>query len=238
MILYKKSALFALAAAVLFSSPSADGAIAITIVSDRLGNANGDPLVAGTLIQLVNLGGDGEFDPIDLADGNTTSLGQWVSGDDSLINLSFLVDGVAGDFATAAAFDLRHSSNNETNTGFLSRVFSFAGSSIPVGAKLGIRWFPGIAATQVQDGLITLVGGERYGEFTRQVAPIHNGEAWIVTATDGSYSFDPLVTADKGGSDPVLAGNATHEVLIPEPTAVAMSLIGAAGLGMLRRRRA
>jgi hypothetical protein len=238
MILYKKSALSALTAAVLFSSASANASIAITLISDRLGTANGDPVVAGTLIQLVNLGGDGEFNPINLADGNVDSLGQWVSGDDSLVNLSFLVDGLAGDFTTAAAFDLKHSSSNETNTGFLSRVFTFASGSIPTNAKLGIRWFPGIAATQVQDGLVTLVGGERYGEFTRQSAPSHNGELWIITAADGSYPLDPLVTADKGGLDPVEAGNATHTVIVPEPTAIAMSLIGAAGLGMLRRRRA
>src|SRR5688500_11235872 len=103
---FRKSTLALIAGA--FCATQAHASIVISIVANRLEIADGSsPVAAGTLLQLVNLGADGIFNPIDLSDGNVSQLGQWVSGDDTLLNIPFMVDGGAGDFPSAAAFDLR-----------------------------------------------------------------------------------------------------------------------------------
>lgn len=234
MNLLGKSAL-AVCAAALFAT-QASASIVISIFAGRLDGADGNtPIGAGTLIQLVNLGADGMFNDIRLDDGNISQLGQWVSGDDTLLDLSFMVDGNAGDFASAAAFDLRHSSGTESTTGRLSRVFDFPSGSI-TNMKLGIRWFPGLQATNF--GSITLAGGQAYGQFTRQEAPVNNGIAWMVTSLNATETFDSLLTTEAGGTDAAAIGDASKVVVVPEPTAIGLSLLGATGLTLLRRRRA
>jgi hypothetical protein len=231
---FPKKSVLAILASVLMAS-QASASIVISIFAGRLDVADGSgPVGAGTLLQLVNLGADGVFNPINIADGDASQFGQWVSGDDSLVNLSFMVDGAAGDFASAAAFDLRHSSATESTTGRLSRVFDFASGSI-TGLKLGIRWFPGLQATNFAS--TTLALGQAYGQFTRQAAPVNGGSTWTVPFVDGTITFDSLVTTEASGPDLPVAGDANLSV-VPEPAAIGMSLLGAAGLAMLRRRRA
>lgn len=209
--------------------------IVISIVANRLEIANGSsPVPAGTLLQLVNLGADGIFNPINLTDGNVSQLGQWVSGDDTLLTIPFMVDSGPGDFPSAAAFDLRKSSLAEPTSGLFTRVFEFDSGSV-TNMKLGLRWFPGLQASDFNS--ITLAAGQAYGEFTRQINPINNGGVWTVgAALDGNFTFDSLSTTEVGGQDLANAGNASLTV-VPEPAAIGLSLLGAAGLATLRRRR-
>jgi hypothetical protein len=100
--------------------------------------------------------------------------------------------------------------------------------------KLGLRWFPGLQATNFPT--TTLQNGQRYGQFTRQGAPANGGQVWSVgAAQDGNFQFDSLLTNDVGGPD---GNNGDAFKVVPEPAAIGMSLLGAAGLAMLRRRRA
>ena len=64
--------------------------IVLNIRAGELQNAQGTaPIAAGTLIQLVNLGPNGVFDPVSIVDGANTGTGLWVSGDDTLVNVPF-----------------------------------------------------------------------------------------------------------------------------------------------------
>jgi len=228
------------ALAVLGAVSSAYGSIAIGLQAFNLRNdAVGTAAVTqGILIQLVNLGPDGVFNQVTLADGDVSSLGQWVSGDDLLLNVSFIGSpNISGDFTSTNAFDLAAQANDPTN-GDLDRILSIS-ASIPAGTKLGIRWFPGLSASNFSG--LTLQSGQKYGQFTRQNASLNNGELWVVpfdpSLASGTVSFDALAATDIGGADPTAARNANFTV-VPEPAAIGMSLLGAAGLAMLRRRRA
>jgi hypothetical protein len=103
-----------------------------------------------------------------------------------------------------------------------------------------LRWFSGLQASNFNN--IQLVGGERYGEFTRQSGLLYNDETptyvWQMPAASGNYLFDPLKTSDMTfGEDPVAAGQAVHTVIVPEPASLSLALLGAIGLFGLRRRR-
>jgi hypothetical protein len=228
-----------LSAAVLGSavlSAGASASIVINITARQLSEDIGatTPLVAGTLIQLVNLGADGLFNQINIADGSTTGLSQWVTGDDSLIGAAYLISGNPGDFPSAAAFDLAN--GTDATAGRMSRTFEFASGAILAGTKLGIRWFPGLQAANFNG--ITLAAGQKYGEFSRQASPLYGLDLWVAPADGATVTFDNLKTVNQaGGADPMSAG-APLQTVIPEPASIAMSLMGAAGLAMLRRRRA
>jgi hypothetical protein len=213
-----------------------EASLVVNIGGGNLVDAGGAPLAANTLIQLVNLGPDGIFNPINLADGSIDGLNQWVSGDDSVLNIPFKIvlglNSVAGDFASTAGFDLEY--QTDTTPGFLTRAFEFEATDLPAGLKLGVRWFPGLLASNLNS--ITLTNTQRYGEFTRQASPINQGVLWVTPADGSNISFDPLVTQSFGGTEPNSMGAAN--AIVPEPTAIGMSLVGAAGLAMLRRRRA
>jgi hypothetical protein len=214
---------------------SASASIVFTITARQLSSdeLGATPIVAGTLIQLVNLGPEGQFSPIDLSDGDVSQFGQWVSGNDSLITATFLEGLTENPNFSGAAFDL--SQGADPAIGRLLRDFTFELGGIPAGAKLGIRWFPALMAADFNS--ITLVEGQKYGQFTRQSDPQNGLDLWVAPGDGGVATFDNLKTVSASGTDANTVGAATFTV-IPEPTAIAMSLIGAAGLGMLRRRRA
>jgi hypothetical protein len=233
--MFRKSLSLACLALVTSFAP-ANASLVINIGGGNLTDSSGGLLAANSLIQLVNLGTDGILNPIRLDDGDIAGLNQWVSGDDSVLNIPFKVvlgaNSVAGDFPTTAAFDLEY--QTDTTPGFLTRSFEFEPGDLPAGIKLGVRWFPGLLASNLLT--ITLTEAQRYGEFTRQAGVVNQGVAWLSPADTANVSFDPLITQSFGGSESNALGSAALQV--PEPTAIAMSLIGAAGLGMLRRRRA
>jgi PEP-CTERM motif len=196
--------------------------------------------VAGTLFQLVDLGLDGVFNRVDLSDGTTSALGQWVSGDDSLLSVAFRSGANPSDFPTTDAFDHSYSAANGTpdlTAGRMSRSFEFGivGPSLVAGRKLGIRWWPGLQATNF--ATITLAVGQAYGEFTRQGTAINGGTLWVVPADGNTVTFDSMRTDN--GADPLTAGGAgdSNHTVIPEPAAIGLSMIGAAGLAFFRRRR-
>ena len=229
--------LLSLAGLTLMSSLSVSQAsVVINIGAANISDHTGAPLPANTLIQLVNLGADGIFNSISLLDGDVSSLGQWVSGDDTLLNVAFrAVVGAStqnGDFPTAARFDLEF--QTDTTPGFLTRAFQFEIADLPAGTKLGIRWFPGLLASNFSS--ITLQDGQRYGEFTRQANPVNFGTLWVAPGDGANVSLDPLVTQSFGGSEPNSAGMALN--IIPEPATIGLSLLAATGLTLLRRRRA
>jgi hypothetical protein len=214
---------------------TASASIVITISAGRLETqAGGAPIAAGSLLQLINLGPDGIFNPININDGTASGLERWVSGDDSVLNFQFVgtaLQGADTQFPTTAAFDLRHSAVAENTAGRLSRVLDF---TAPAGIKVGLRWFPSIQASQF--GTFTLVGGEDYGQFTRQSNPLNAGIPWVIPADGAAETFDALATSFIGGPDPDTAGRASFDV-VPEPGSLALAMIGAAGLAVLRRRR-
>ena len=208
---------------------SAQASIVINIFAGELRNDAGALTPNGALLQLVNLGLDGVFNPIDLQDGTTTSLTQWVSGDDSLINIPF-----GGDFASAAAFDL--SQGADQSNGILDRVFQFSTGALPAGTKFGLRWFPGLLAQNF--ATTTLTGANLYGQFTRQGAgtTLHGGDAWVAPADGANITADAFASASIGGGDPNTAGRASATP-VPEPTSAFLVAVGAAGLMMRRRRQ-
>lgn len=221
--------------------------IVITMRTEQLNTGvNSIPIAGGTLLQLVDLGADGVFNPISIADGSVGSLTQWVSGDDAVLDAAFTATvgtttGVAGDFPSTAAFDMRHANQTESTNGRLNRIFEFANGVLTTNTKVGLRWFPGLLASNF--GTITLAGGQGYGQFTRNVGSldggatvINGGSLWIVPADGATVTFDSLFTTENVGTESSALGDAKYTV-IPEPGAIVLSLMGAAGLTMLRRRR-
>jgi hypothetical protein len=213
--------------AVLVIDVSSLASIAINIGGGEFRNATNQSLPPGSLLQLVNLGPDGSFNPIDVTDGGS----RWVSGDDALLSAPFMTGaGAAGDFPSTDAFDLFKGADTP---GTLDRVFEFASSVLPLGAKLGIRWFPNLLASDFAS--TTLQPGQRYGEFTRQQNPIHGGTIWVVPSDGANVTFDPLVTQSFGGMDSNNAGVANF-VVIPESSSGVLILIGVTGLLQSCRR--
>lgn len=215
----------------------------MTINCRTLADELGVALPTGTLIQLVNLGANGVFDPILLND-DVTGLNRWVSGDDTVLNLvyqnGFTDPPTAGDSPSTAAFDLNASTGT---TGQLFRRFVFGDNLVPEGTKIGIRWFPDLAAADFST--TTLQDGQWYGQFTRQTGLLyegsHNTSPWAWPSEDPSpnITLDLLRTVDNAptGLDPVTAGYAQFQVIIPEPATIGLSLMGAIGLLGFRRRR-
>ncbi len=186
-----------------------------------------EPLAPGSLLQLIDLGQDGVFNPLTFADGESN----WVSGDDRLLLVSFSLASGVPDFDSAAAFDLSIGSDTP---GMLSRVFTFETESLPAGTKLGLRWFPGLLA-EAFDPHVAPVDGQIYGEFTRQTAALHGGISWGVPGDGSTVSFDALLTSSQGGADPDAAGLASNTVtVVPEPASMVLGLIG--GVYLLNRR--
>jgi len=223
----------ALLAASFLAAHSANATLVLTFNSGDYLTTAGAPLAIGTLFQLVNLGGNNAFDPINVNDGSVVGLQQWVSGDDSVIDIA-VIGGDSASFPTTKAFDL--SANVET-AGVLDRIFEFATDAFPKNANFGIRWFPGVQASAFSG--VTLQPGQSYGQFTRAVSK-YGESVWNISLGDGNVTLDPLATASQGGTDPTGPTDdaRAHFAVVPEPAAIGMSLIGAAGLALLRRRRA
>lgn len=225
--------------AILVAGSSTINAAVVTLslpTAGTLQNQSGAAIANGSLIQLVNLGLDGVFNPIvgtALGDGDVSQLGQWVSGDDSLVNVAF-GNGDAGTFPTAAAFDLRDGSDTGAN-GVLIR--DFIGLSVTSGDKFGIRWWPSITATNFSS--TTLVDGLRYGQFTRQSGAQYGGILWVMPADGANELIDSFATVSgPGGVDPDSAGlaNGTTAGFVPEPASALLSILGISSICAMRRR--
>jgi hypothetical protein len=237
----------AITAAVMLSAVSASwGAITATLpTSGFYQTAGGVNIPAGTLLQIVNLGANGVFDPINIGDGSTDHLTtQWVSGDDSVINVPF--EDASPDFTSLGAFDL---TKGNDSAGIANRSFTF---TVPGGTKFGIRWFPGLLATSYYlPGGITLAVNQPYGEFTRQndpnvTGPLYDGPLnglsnWVYTTDGDAFTLDPLLTQSTGAPnahDANSLGLASKVVVqTPEPGTAILAAFGAMGLLSLRRRR-
>jgi hypothetical protein len=214
-------------------------------------DAFGGDIPAGTLFQLVNLGANGVFDPISLGDGSTAGLNQWVTGDDTVID----VPSGGSDYTSPKAFDLTEGADTP---GVLGRTFVIETSVLPIGQKIGVRWFTGLQASNF--GTITLTAGQKYGEFTRQAtgtslyntaeqdpsifpadnarlyAGPKNGNALWVMTDGGTVDLDNMVSLNATGTDPA-AISQTIRVVIPEPATIGLSFLGLAAVLGIRRRR-
>lgn len=235
------------AAVILFAASMSWGAITATLpTSGFYQTAGGVNIPAGTMLQIVNLGANGVFDPIDIGDGSTDKLTtQWVSGDDSVMTAIF-EDG-SPDFTSLAAFDLTKGADT---AGIVNRSFTF---TAPAGTKFGIRWFPGLQPGNyyLPGGGITLAVNQPYGQFTRQndpavSGPLYDGPLnglnnWVYTTDGDSFSLDPMITAATGAPnahDANSTGLASLSVIqTPEPSTAALAFMSAVGLFSLRRRR-
>jgi hypothetical protein len=230
---FKRSLLSALAVVTFTASSQATITLILQgrVFTDQLGA----PIPGNTLMQLVNLGGNGVFDPIDLADGSISGLNQWVSGDDSVINVQFLNEGALElSSPTTAGFDLLF--GNSDTPGVLSRGMDIADNAVPVGTKFGLRWFPGLAPQNLNS--ITLAAGQPYGEFTRQSPEVTrpNTSLWLWLGNGVNDSVDGLHTTTGVTPDSPSEGQATLTV-VPEPTSLSLAFLGAIGVFALRRRR-
>ena len=228
-----KLILTAIGALSLAIIPASQASIVISIAGGNYLDSAGVPVAGGTLFQLINLGPDGVFNQIDVGatDPDTVGLNRWVSGDDSVISNVLIGD----DFATTAAFDLAR--GNDTTPGYIDRVLELGAPLPAVGTKYGIRWFPGLQATNF--ATITLAGNQKYGQFNRLTTP--NGlDPWIINAGDGAtLTPEPLLTTAQGGTDGEGVGSLARaeQTVVPEPGSLALAFMGAAGLAVLRRRR-
>jgi len=204
--------------------------VVLSIAGGRLNDQSGNTIANNRLLQLVNLGADGVFNQINLADGGGSGLNQWVSGDDTLLNVAL----IGSDFANTNAFDL--AVGPDAGDGTLNRTFEYDLANLPGGANIGLRWFPSINATNFASGL---VGGERYGQFSRQTGAVWGGDLWDSPAADGFYTLDPLITQHLGGggAESNSLGDATQIVIVPEPASVLLAAVGITSLCGIRRRR-
>lgn len=196
--------------------------ITFSVGMGNVTDMNGTKIATDALFQLIDLGADGAFNPI--------SEGSWVSGDDSLINVPFTnADGWAG----TAAFDLV---NGIGNPGEFSRQFTLTlGAAVFPGQKIGIRWFPTLKAADY--AVSSVSAGLPYGEFTRQTSPLYGGTAWVIPAAGSLVTFDPMVTGSYdavNGHDPNASG-AASSVVVPEPEAAMLLIVGLVPLVQSRR---
>src|SRR4051812_32047375 len=127
---------FALPSLLLVFGLRASASIILVTYAGVLKDQNDAALPAGTMLQLVNLGANGAFDPINVLDGSAGPTTQWASGDDSILNVSYLTSFGAGDFASTAAFDLRAGVDSEP--GIMDRIFELQEGAVPFGAKIGL----------------------------------------------------------------------------------------------------
>lgn len=180
-------------------------------------NAQGQNISTSALFQLVNLGPDGVFNPI--------PSGSWVGGDDTLINQTFPSSEGSMGMLSATAFDL---TDGTGTAGQFSRSFSFTLTTVVyTGEKIGIRWFPTVAAANYSS--TTTTAGMPYGQFTRQASPLYGGTVWIVPSSSSFTSFDPMVTMSydpTNGLDPNSAGSPSFSV-VPEPRSAVCLGLGA-----------
>ncbi|MDB6172914.1 MAG: hypothetical protein JWL59_2225 [Chthoniobacteraceae bacterium] len=165
--------------------------ITISMAGGEFRTETGSALGTGAMLQLVNLGANGVFDSIGLA--------SWIGGDDSVVNLPFAsgIPNVDG-YASAGSFDL---TDGVGTAGTLDRVFNFDFDvNLNPGDKLGIRWFPHIAASNSY-GSTAPAPGSFYGQFTRQGMSLYGDAEWIVPEAGSAVIFDSLITTAFGGSD-------------------------------------
>lgn len=225
---------------------SASASIAITLSASRVHinstESIGTRLPIDNLVQLINLGADGVFNPIDVGDASPSGLQRWVSGDDSVIDQAYKVPDPVdptgnppanGDFASTAAVDLTFGAST---AGRIARTFIFELGQIPTNTKIGIRWFPGLLASDFYSGPgITLQAGQAYGQFTLQSPSltVNGGDHWVMPGDGATVTFDGYNNTTNGA-----AGGFASFVVVPEPGSIVLSLLGAVGLAAMRRRRA
>jgi hypothetical protein len=237
----------------LLAAPAAQSAIvSLQLTGGFFQDQTGSAIPTGALFQMVNLGANGVFDPINLGDGTTSGLAQWVSGDDSVVNVALI--NAPPDVTTPAAFD---SAQGLGTPGVLDRFFQLDTAQLAPNTKIGIRWFPSLAASNF--GSIVLAGNEFYGEFTRQATgssiaepaslrPADNlrlysgaeqGYAlWVVT-DGGTVDLDQMFSIDSSvpNSDPADISRSMRQVIVPEPATIALSFMGLTAVLAIRRRR-
>ncbi len=221
-------------------SASANAAVVLSFSARTLADELGTAIPNTTLIQLVNLGANGVFDPISVGDAANTGINRWVSGDDSVINVAYKLDeSTNGDFPSTAAFDLAVA---DLQAGRLVRQMLLPDGAATAGSKIGIRWFSQYQATNFAS--INIQAGDHYGEFTFQGVPRYNSlnTPWVYPPDNvgANVTFEPLRTLNStitGALDPNADGFASKTVVIPEPASLGLAFLGAAGLFALRRRR-
>ncbi len=212
-------------------------AVVISFSAKTLMDQLGTPIPNTTLIQLINLGANGVFDEINVADGSNTGINRWVSGDDTVINVPYMLDEeTPGDFPSTAAFDLAAAN---LQPGRLVRQMLLPSGAASAGSKIGIRWFPRYNA--VDFASIALQLGDRYGQFTFQGAPRYESlnTPWVFPPDNlgANVTFEPLKTLNSGATgalDPNTDGMALFGS--PEPT-TAILLPASSMVLLLRRRR-
>lgn len=174
--------LLALSSGVAASQSQIDFRIAGAYFRDGSGTLIPDESV---LFQLVYLGPNGVSDPI--------PSGQWVGGDDVLVDLPF-----DGDYDTAAATDIDRT--NTLSDGVFSRRYTIPVTSgvAETGGAFALRWYPNLSPEDYL-GAVPLAG-EIYGE----VRETSGADVWVFPAAGALpkqfFAFDTVGAGDFGGT--------------------------------------
>jgi len=166
------------------------------------------------LVQLINLGPDGLFDPV--------FAGEWTSGDDFVVDLQYDVGAnVFSEYPSSGGLDLAEGAGEAGR--FLRRFLLEEGSPVAVpGAPVGIRWYPGLSPNTFFAGTKP-ADDQAYGEVTIQNTAIVSGNftTWTLPSPGGfglTAFFHPAFTPDAEEVDhfePLagFSGIAGHRVL-------------------------
>jgi hypothetical protein len=199
---------------------SAYADFSIQLDAGRLRQSAATAMAAGSLLILVEAGGDGTF-------SNNLAAGQYVSGNDILLSATAFPN-------SAAAFNTSGGTDETVN------LFTNLSTANP-GDLVALRWFPGITYAQWQGGA-TPTAGQVFGTYNPLAAGNgtnnpDGGDLWAVPS-QGTINLNFFTTDSGGGGTQAPAtGFASFTVTaIPEPSITLLSLLGAGIGGALLRR--
>ena len=195
--------------ALVISSVSGFASITINLGAAELVQSDGTtPIPAGSLLQLVASTTDNVF--------TAPTAESFIGGSaDDLVIASF-------------------GSNNSAGPGSFTGPITFnLSGNLSSGDQIMLRWYPTLTTASSAPG-----GTTPYGQFRTDSVENFSDIAWVIPADSATVSLNFLTQSD-GGTQPDSAGtaNLVTPAPIPEPSSVALAVVGGAALvGMLRRR--
>ena len=125
--------------------------------------------------------------------------------------------GGSADDQVVATFD----SNDFLGPGSTISAISFSlGGNLNAGDELLLRWWPSLTIASSTPG-----SGTPFGQFRTDAVENGSDTGWFVPADGSTIALNFLDTAG-GGSEPNSAGTASFTTAVPEPSTLAVLLIG------------